>query len=213
MSRPAVKLMRSPSAIRLLMDPARREILRQLSFKPQTATQLAEKMRLTKSTVGHHIAALRRFKFIRTKMAKPGSHGILEKYYEPTATLFIEDHKRVPRELRKDFLNIQIERLRGMFSAFQIAGGPLDILQPSNKPERPKAGVAADFDLMRELANEVSKQMTVLGRKYAGSETEMDGEAFFIKLYSEALRAVMSEDIWRSVFEKTPAISVEVFEG
>ncbi len=213
MTRPAVKLMRSPRAIRLFMDPARREILRQLTFKPQTATQLAEKMRLTKSTIGHHIAALRRFKFIRTKMAKPGSHGILEKYYEPTATLFIEDYNRVPRELRKDFLNLHIERLRGMFSAFHVTGRSLNALQPSNKSEKQKIGVATGFDLMFELAREVAKQMTILGKKYAGSETEMDGETFFTKIYSEALGAVMAEDIWRNVFEKMTAMNVEIFEA
>ena len=40
--------------IRLLVDPTRSEILRQLTRKSQTAALLAEKMNLTNSTVGHH---------------------------------------------------------------------------------------------------------------------------------------------------------------
>ena len=212
MARQAVKLVRSPRAIRLLMDPARREILRQLTFKPQTATQLAEKMRLTKSTIGHHIAALRRFKFIKTKMAKPGSHGILEKYYEPTAVLFIEDHKKVPRELGKDFLNIHMERLRGLFTTFQITGRTLNTLQPYSKSERQEVGVTTDFDLMHELAKEVAKQMTILGKKYVGSETDMDGENFFRKIYGEALRSVIAKDLWRNIFENAIAMSMQVSE-
>ncbi len=66
---------------------------------------------------------------------------------------------------------------------------------------------------MFELAREVAKQMTILGKKYAGSETEMDGETFFTEIYSEALRAVMAEDIWRNVFEKMTAMNVEIFEA
>jgi len=212
MARRAVKVVHSPRAIRILIDPARREILRQLTLRPQTATQLAEKMHLTKSTVGHHIAALRKFRFIKTKMAKPGSHGILEKYYEPTAVLFVEDYDRVPEELRKDFLNIHIERLRGVFSAFQIFREPFDILRLFSKPEEQEIEASEGFDLMYELAKEVAKQMTITGKKYEGSETEMDGETFYIKLYSETLRAVMSKDLWRNVFEKIIAIETEALK-
>ena len=209
MTRQAVKVVHSPRAIKILIDPTRREILRQLTFKPQTATQLAEKMHLTKSTIGHHIAALRKFKFIKTKMAKPGSHGILEKYYEPKAVLFIEDYNKVPNELRKDFLNLHIERLRGVFSAFQIAGQPFDALQLFNGSQKEETDVAADFDLMYELAREIAKQMTILGKKYEGTETEMDGETLFIKLYTEALRTVMSKDLWKNVFQKIITIKAE----
>ena len=209
MPRQAVKVVRSPKAIRLLMDPARREILRQLTLKPQTATQLSEKMHLTKSTIGHHIAALRKSKFIKTKMAKPGSHGILERYYEPTAILFIEDYKKVPKDLRKDFLNLHIERLRGVFSALQIVGWPL---KPFGKPDK-EVDITSDFDLMHELAKEIAKQMTELGKKYAGSETDMDGETFFIKIYSEALREVLGKDLWRNLFEKVIDIKVFNYES
>jgi len=127
--------------------------------------------------------------------------------------LFIEDYNRVPRELRKDFLNLHIERLRGMFSAFHVTGRSLNALQPSSKLGKQEIGVATDFDLMYELAREVAKQMTILGKKYVGSETEMDGETFFTEIYSEALRAVMAEDIWRNVFEKMTAMNVEIFEA
>lgn len=212
MVRQAVKVVHSPRAIRVLMDPARREILRQLTFKPQTATQLAEKMRLTKSTIGHHIAALRKFKFIRTKMAKPGSHGILEKYYEPRFVLFIEDCDRVPEELTKDFLNVHIERLRGVFTAFQIAGLPFTTVYSFSRSGNQKVNVAVDFDLMYNLAKEIAKQMATLGKKYEGTETEMDGETFFIKMYSEALGTIMNRDLWKNVFEKTLTMNTEVLK-
>lgn len=206
MARQAVKVVHSLRAIRLLIDPARAEILRQLTIKPQTATQLAQKMHLTKSTIGHHIVALRKSKFIKTKMAKPGSHGILEKYYEPTSILFIEDYERVPEELRKDLINLHVERLRGLFTAFEIAGRPLNAFKPYTKTGQQEISVTIDFDLMYELAKEMAKQLTNLGKKYEGSETEMDGESFFVKLYGEALRSVMKSDLWKDVFEKINAM-------
>ena len=117
--RKAVKIVDSPKT---LADPVRREILRLLNIKPQTSTQLAERLNLSKSTVGHHIAVLRRKKLIRIKWAKPGSHGILEKYYEPVALVLIEDYRKIPEEMKKYFLNIHMERLRGVFSTLQIVG-------------------------------------------------------------------------------------------
>jgi len=56
MVREAVKVAHSPRTTRLLIDPAMREIFRQLTIESQTSTQLPEKMDLMNSTVGHHLA-------------------------------------------------------------------------------------------------------------------------------------------------------------
>jgi len=47
-------------------------------------------------------------------------HGILEKYYDPTASLFLEDWERIPADLRRYFVHSHMERLRGMLSVFQL---------------------------------------------------------------------------------------------
>ena len=62
--RRAVKIVDNP---KILADPVRREILRLLNIKPQTSTQLAERLNLSKSTVGHHLMVLRRMKLIKIK--------------------------------------------------------------------------------------------------------------------------------------------------
>ncbi len=208
----AVEVIRGRRAIKLLADPTRREILRELTLEPQTETQLSKKIRLTKSTVGHHISALRRARLIKIKVAKPGAHGILEKYYEPTAALFIEDYEKIPPELVKDFLGIQMERLRGMFSAFQLMGGTFNTLQLIMESRGHKVNISSDFDLLYELAKETAKQMTLLGEKYKETETDMDGETLLIKMYSEALSTIMTKDIWRRIFENIGGINTLVLK-
>ena len=117
--RRAVKIVDNP---KILADPVRREILRLLNIKPQTSTQLAERLNLSKSTVGHHLMVLRRMKLIKIKWAMPDPHGIFEKYYEPVALVFIEDYQHIPEDLKKYFLSIHMERLRGVLSTLQLVG-------------------------------------------------------------------------------------------
>jgi len=148
--RKAVKIVDNP---KILADPVRREILRLLNIKPQTSTQLAERLNLSKSTVGHHIMVLRRKKLIKIKWAKPGSHGILEKYYEPVALVFIEDYKKIPEELKKYFLYIHMERLRGVLSALQLVGDMASAFQTIRNSWKQMVKIPSDFDLLSELDN------------------------------------------------------------
>ena len=188
--RNAVKIIHRPKEAKMIVDPMRREILRQLNIRPQTATQLAEKLNLTKSTVGHHIRVLRKARLIRIKLAKPGSHGILEKYYEPVAVLFIEDHNKMPSDLQNYFLYVHMERLRGILVAFQLV----------SESRKKTFKIPGDVDLLNELAREIAKHIAKIGERYENTETEMDAESLLAKIYGEALKTVMTKGIWRKVF-------------
>ena len=183
--RRAVKIVDEP---KILMDPVRREILRLLAIRPLTATQLAEKLGLTKSTVSHHIQVLKRAGLIRIKQTRLESHGILEKYYEPTALLFIEDYHKLPKGMRNYFLTVHMERLRGVLIALYLMGRKVRVPRLTRKP-----------DLLRELAGEVLERMTELGAKYEDELTDMDGESLLVKIYGEALKSIMSRGAWRSL--------------
>ncbi|KYH36481.1 MAG: hypothetical protein AYL29_013560 [Candidatus Bathyarchaeota archaeon B24] len=183
--RRAVKIVDEP---KILMDPVRREILRLLAIRPLTATQLAEKLGLTKSTVSHHIQVLKRAGLIRIKQTRLESHGILEKYYEPTALLFIEDYHKIPKGMRNYFLTVHMERLRGVLIALYLMGRKVRVPRLTRKP-----------DLLRELAGEVLERMTELGSKYEGELTDMDGESLLVKIYGEALKSIMSRGTWRGL--------------
>ncbi|RJS74824.1 ArsR family transcriptional regulator [Candidatus Bathyarchaeota archaeon] len=192
----AVKIVDEP---KILMDPVRREILRLLAIRPLTATQLAEKLGLTKSTVSHHIQVLKRAGLIRIKWTRLESHGILEKYYEPTALLFIEDYHKIPKGMKNHFLMVHMERLRGVLIALYLMGRKVRITRLMKKSTGREAGFSREPDPLRELAGEVLECMTKLGAKYENELTDMDGETLLVKIYGEALRSIMSRNAWRSL--------------
>jgi len=78
-----VRIIRDPETIKLLTDLVRREILRLIAVEPLTQTQLAEKMMLTEPSMSHHLQLLLKAGLIKIGHTTVGSHGILEKYYEP----------------------------------------------------------------------------------------------------------------------------------
>jgi len=202
--RRAVKIVDKP---KILADPVRREILRLLNIKPQTSTQLAERLNLSKSTVGHHLTVLRRMKLIKIKWAMPGPHGILEKYYEPVALVFIEDYKHIPEDLKKYFLSIHMERMRGVLSTLQLVGDMTSAFQTLRKSWEQTVKIPPDFDLLSELGNESLKYMTQIGQKYENMMTNLDAETMLTKIYSEALKAIISSGVWAKVFASISEIS------
>jgi DNA-binding transcriptional ArsR family regulator len=208
--RKAVKIVESP---KILADPVRREILRLLNIRPQTSTQLAERLNLSKSTVGHHIVVLRRTKLIKIKWAKPSIHGILEKYYEPVSLVFIEDYKHIPEELKKYFLSIHMERLRGVMGAFQLVGDMTSAFQTIRKSWEQTVKIPSDFDLLTELGDESLKYMTQIGEKYEKLNTDLDAETLLTKIYSETLRAIITSGVWGKVFANISEISTLVVKS
>lgn len=188
MARKAVKIIRDPEIIKVLADPVRREMLRLIAAQPQTETELAKKLSLSKPSTGYHLQTLLKAGLIRITKTKVGSHGILEKYYEPTSTLLLEDFDKIPPELQRYFIHGHIERLRGMLSAFQIMG------------EAQGQVVEIDPDQLKELAQEIARRMTSIGEKYEQIETEIGRENLLIKIYSETLKSIMAESMWQRFF-------------
>jgi predicted transcriptional regulator len=178
-----------PKIIKVLADPVRREILRQLRHEPQTQTQLARKLNLTKPSMKHHLQLLRKARLVRIARTKAESHGILQKYYEPTSNLFIEDFENTPPHLQKYFLQFHIERLRGMLSVFQLIG--------KNRGEP----INVTSDELKELAHEVARQMAKVGKRYERTEVTLNRETLLIAIYSEALKEVITQSRWKDFFD------------
>jgi len=186
-----------PKIIKVLADPVRREILRQLRHEPQTQTQLARKLDLTKPSMRHHLRLLHKTRLIRIARTKVESHGIRQKYYEPTSSLFIEDFETTPPHLQKYFLQFHIERLRGMLSVFQLIG---------KKRGEP---IKVTSEELKELAQEIARQMSKVGQRYETTEATINRETLLITIYSEALKEIMTEDKWKdffaNIFDSIPA--------
>ena len=183
-----VRIVHQPKIIKVMADPVRREILRQLRHDPQTQTQLARKLNLTKPSTKHHLQLLRKARLIRIAYTKTESHGILQKFYEPTSNLFIEDFEETPTHLRKYFLQFHIERLRGMLSVFQLIG------KKGGEP------IKITSDELKELAQEIARQMAKVGKRYEITGATMNRETLLITIYSEALKEVIAKSKWKGFF-------------
>lgn len=194
-------MIHQPKIIKVLADPVRREILRQLRHEPQTQTQLARKLNLTKPSMKHHLQLLRKARLVRIARTKAESHGILQKYYEPTSNLFIEDFENTPPHLQKYFLQFHIERLRGMLSVFQLIG--------KNRGEP----IDVTSDELKELAHEVARQMAKVGKRYERTGATLNRETLLIAIYSEALKEVITQSRWKDFFDLIVPTENKVLEA
>jgi len=186
----AVRIIRDPETIKLLADLVRREVLRLLAVEPLTQTQLAEKMRLTEPSMSHHLQILRKAGLITIRRAEVGSHGILEKYYESSAKLFIEDWEKIPPDLRRYFVHSHMERLRGMLSVFQLIA------------EGQGRNIEVTSDEIKELAQAIASRIAMVGEKYENVEVKEDRETLLIRIYSETLKIEITQSKWKDFFSR-----------
>lgn len=160
-----------PQIARLLADPMRRAILNILRRGPLTQAELAESLGLTNATVSHHLSLLRRIGFLSVAKEEVESHGIVKKYYTPSAYLYVLDVDRLPREVARYYYPINVERARGILSALSSA---------SAARLRGK-----DVDVLGE---EFTRMLVKIARKYRGVMVkEAEGEEFVQKIYRETL--------------------------
>lgn len=168
----------------MLADFTRAEILRLLSVKPMTETQLSKKLGLTKAAVGYHLHLLEQAGMIHIERVEAEKHGILQKYYLPAAALFIVEPKKIPNELKAYFIQEQIQFLRGAISALKLANASLKT--PSINMEKL---AAAYLNLLKKV-----------GEKYADkSVEEKEAEAIRLKIYSEALKRLAKRKEWKKI--------------
>jgi predicted transcriptional regulator len=166
-----IQVIDDPKVAKLLADPMRRAILNILRRSPLTQAELAESLGLTNATVSHHLSLLKRIGFLSVAREEVESHGIVKKFYTPSAYLYVLDVDRLPREVARYYYPINIERARGILSAL------------------PSAGAAhlrgKDVDALGE---EFTRMLVKAAHKYAKVTTEeAEGEGLVQKMYREAL--------------------------
>lgn len=169
----------------MLADFTRTEILRLLSKYPMTETQLSQHLGLTKGAVGYHLHLLRDAGLISVDRVEAEEHGILQKFYMPIADLFIVDPAHIPEDVRRYFIRIQMEHLRGMFSVFRLHHHISDV---SSKT-------------LEELAVAMLKQLKIVGQKHMKDRVRGDAESLRVKIYAEALANLTKQGEWQTVFK------------
>lgn len=155
-----------------------------------TETQLAKELSLTKAGVGYHLHPLLESGLITLERTEVEEHGILQKFYSPTATLFIASYEHTSPKAMRYFMRIHMERLRGFLSAFLV----LKCL--------PKGQLTLSSDVLEELAKEIARRVTEVSQRYEAIKTDLDRETLLIEIYAEALEDLMGDIRWKSFFKK-----------
>lgn len=84
-----------------------------------TETELSKELGLTKAAVGYHLRPLKDAELIKIDRYETEEHGI-SKYYSAAAALFIVDPDQIPEDVRRRFLETQINHAEGMLSVFKL---------------------------------------------------------------------------------------------
>jgi DNA-binding transcriptional ArsR family regulator len=116
----AVEVITDSKVARILVDPMRREMVRLLAEGEKTENELAGLLGLSNPSVGHHLKVLREGGLIRVARKEAEEHGILQKFYESNATVYLVDSHNMQQEIDRYFMPINLERIRGIMTAASL---------------------------------------------------------------------------------------------
>lgn len=170
-----VEVIRDPDAAKLVSDPMRRAILNLLRQRPLTEAGLAENLGLTDATINYHLQLLKKAGFVTIAGREEEGHGIMQKFYAPSAYLYLPDVEALPMEVSRYFYPINIERARGVLS---VTGSHRDIAGPDGRE-------------VDKLGEDLAKALVTVARRYAAKEVSQgEGEVLAGRIYEEALMAL-----------------------
>lgn len=88
-----------------------------------------------------------------------------------------------------------------MLSVFQLIG---------KSREEP---IEVTSDQLKELAQEIARQMAKVGKIYEKTGTTMNRETLLITIYSEALKEVMTGSKWKDFFDLIVPTNNKILEA
>jgi predicted transcriptional regulator len=151
-----------------------------------TETQLSEQLGITRAAVGYHLHLLMDAGLITIEKVEAEQHGILQKFYTPSAFLFIVDPDHIPQDVQRYYIRIQIEHLRGMFSVFQLYHHVSEVSSRN----------------LEKLALAMLKQLKIVGQKHIKDMALEEAESLRVKVYAEAIANLTEQKEWCSLFQK-----------
>lgn len=167
-----VEVIKDRESAKLISDPMRRAILNLLRQKAMSQSELAESLGLTDGTVNYHLSILRKIGFLTVARKELEEHGIMQKFYAPTAYLYIPDVESLPKEAARYYYPVNIERIRGVLSAGTAQGSRLRL------PNRDVDTLGEDF----------ARELVRVAGGYRGVEVAQGGgEEMVNEIYSMAL--------------------------
>jgi predicted transcriptional regulator len=148
-----------------------------------TESQISKKIGLTRAAIGYHLNPLLKANLIYLQKVEAEKHGILQKFYSPIAAFFAVKYDNIPRDVERFFIHMQIEQLRGVFSASQL--------------HRRFTGISPEN--LEQLATAMVKQLEHTCREYEGEQVVENAETVKIEIYTAALTALLQQKEWASL--------------
>lgn len=179
MARTATKVISNLKTARMLVDPAKRQILRHLAEEELTQKMLAQRLGISDPSVYYHLKELKAAGLVKVARSETERHGIVQKFYAAGALYYIVDYAKAPLDLRRDLLAVNLERLRGVFAILRALRG---------------ITIALSSVEMEKLADRIALSLVEVAKEYQDRPFEGGRESLIIILYGEALQRVIEND-------------------
>lgn len=180
----AIHFVDDSEEIQILANFTHREILQLLSEHPMTQTELSKTLKLTKSAIGYHIKQLMHANLIYVERVEVESHGIQQKFYSPIASFIIARHDQTPDNIKRYFIQMQIEHVIGILAAIQhVTTHFFDI----------------SSETIEELAVMLWKQLEQTCTKFERRNVIENAESLKILIYSDALNNLKHSSEWKDL--------------
>jgi DNA-binding transcriptional ArsR family regulator len=177
--RTATRVVSDQKVAKLLVDPAKRQILRHLAEEELTQKMLADRLGISDPSVYYHLKELKAAGLVKVVRREAERHGIIQNFYAADALYFIADYGKVPLDLRRYFLAVNLERLRGVFAVLSALRGITIALTSSE---------------MEAIADRLAYSLAEVAKEQEGRPFKGDRESLIITLYGEALQRVIERD-------------------
>jgi hypothetical protein len=103
----------------------------------------------------------------------------MQKFYEAVALYLVADYAKMPLDLRRYFLAVHLERLRGVFAILRALRG-ITISLSSRE--------------MEKLADRLAYSLADVAREYQDRPFNGERESLIINMYADALQRVIERD-------------------
>lgn len=149
-----------------------------------TQTELAKVLSSTKSAIGYHLRQLHKANLIYVIKTEAENHGILQKFYSPIANIIISTYDQTPDDVKRYFIQVQIEHIIGMIAAYN---GSMNYGNVSPTT-------------IEKLASLLWKQVEDVCKKYQDKNSVQNTESLKIKIYADAVSTLKNTPEWKAIF-------------
>lgn len=175
----AVAVIEDLELAKVLVDPMRRAILDLLRRQPMTQAQLADVLGLSDPSLNYHMKILRSYKLVTISGRSAEMHGIMQKFFSPSAYLFVYDLDSLPRNIARYFYPISLERARAVLSS-----STLKIRGP---------GMNNDSTFIDSFSMNLARNIVKIARNYTEVESEHGNESLAYEIYQKAIKNYLAE--------------------